>query len=1249
MKKILLAVWIILCGLLSKAQVVINEVTPDPGNYDGQGAEWTELYNPTASPVNIGKWILTDGEEIISIPAGIIIPAGGFYLIYNSNFFACNTCNWDASIATALTASNSLDIATCGCTNQTTGSGFAVTWDNGTAPSNQDRIILFKPDGSIADAIYYGSGARNAPTGSPILEADYAPGGALTQIGSNIYSGAINFDIPALTNSVWEFIGPNNVGCTTSFGRTADGGNTWFTDYFPTPVQTNTLMDYSITVNGLPITGTNLGGTVIINTCSPTTYLFSVAVPGYNKLYRDYDGDDGDAIDNTTNLPPFPNAEGGSPKGGSTINATGGVSLSNQNWTGATVTAGVTTLTYTSPVTSSSTLFTLKVKENTQGPINNPNESGFGGLVIGGNGQGAECYIEQKVQINFISAITAASFTCVNGLVTVATTPATGTGTMLFELMNGGTVLESNTTGKFFLPTGSPATTIRVTQPGTGCGGTITATGALCTATPVCPNPNGETINGGTTAVTACPGDVITLAVNGSSSINLTSDQTIDWYSGTTPAFNPYNNEGVYIGQSTITGTPPTPKTCTNLTPGDIAIIDVQASSNDRFSFVPLVPIAAGTQIIFTDNGWLSAGGFRSGEGTITYTVGAATLNAGTIVTVTDAAIAGVTVSPSGTVTRTGAFNLATAGDQLIAYCAGPPITALAAVHTNGASFDATAIDANTSALPIGLTIGSSVVAVGNTANTMFNCTGGTVTGSASQIASTVYAAGNWTNSGSLQSLPTCTYNVNFTTVNNFGYVVPESFCNQTTYLKGVVKPLAIGCSQTDATTITFQVNVVCPTSSIAGQSAVCSGTATTVPVTFANIGSCTQATISFSINGVAQAAQGPLSITGGQVNLTGITTAGVVTINSVTLSGGCSAGTCNVKTSGEHVITIRTNPPAPTVSTVNACIGDVMPIAVTGADVISWYSAAAGTISIGSGNPLYYTAVAPAGTVTLYIKSIDPDNGCESTLVPVTVNVFAPPLISVANVNCATGAVQMATGGANLEYKLLSKNGTGGDAIATTNTSGAFNLTGSSTATFSLTNTVTGCKDVINVDFISICGFALPLKFISFNGTKQNGGILLKWKVGAEETVKNYNIEYSYNGMDFYAAGQVNSLRGIESQYQYFDNRNITTGKIFYRIAAIEDNGKALRSTIQMIKFDILFDVTIAPNPFVDKLVISTTGGGEKLVKINNAVGQTLFNQKISLTVFEINTSQWAAGLYYLEVYDVNRNEYKILKVVKK
>jgi len=55
----------------------------------------------------------------------------------------------------------------------------------------------------------------------------------------------------------------------------------------------------------------------------------------------------------------------------------------------------------------------------------------------------------------------------------------------------------------------------------------------------------------------------------------------------------------------------------TSLAVGDIAIVHY-ASVGDAFSFVFLREVEAGTTVNFTDNGWLAAGGFRTGQGTVT-------------------------------------------------------------------------------------------------------------------------------------------------------------------------------------------------------------------------------------------------------------------------------------------------------------------------------------------------------------------------------------------------------------------------------------------------------------------------------------------------------------------------------------------------------------------------------------------------------------------------------------------------------
>ena len=66
------------------AQVVINEILPNPGSYY-DGAEFVELHNTTAAPVSIAGWVLTGteysgtcgGEDHQQFPAGATIPANG--------------------------------------------------------------------------------------------------------------------------------------------------------------------------------------------------------------------------------------------------------------------------------------------------------------------------------------------------------------------------------------------------------------------------------------------------------------------------------------------------------------------------------------------------------------------------------------------------------------------------------------------------------------------------------------------------------------------------------------------------------------------------------------------------------------------------------------------------------------------------------------------------------------------------------------------------------------------------------------------------------------------------------------------------------------------------------------------------------------------------------------------------------------------------------------------------------------------
>jgi len=180
----------------------------------------------------------------------------------------------------------------------------------------------------------------------------------------------------------------------------------------------------------------------------------------------------------------------------------------------------------------------------------------------------------------------------------------------------------------------------------------------------------------------------------------------------------------------------------TTLTAGDIAITGFNAHNTEQFTFVLLKNISTGTQINFTDNGWKSSGSFRANEGTIIWEADT-DLSCGTKVTISNTDnSAPISVHP-GLVSRLGSFNLAKAGDQIIAYQGtetNPNF--LYALNFNSAGWTE-ADDSNTSALPTSLIDGITAVAVGEAHGGNYECSAGINEGE-SLILISVSNSNNW-------------------------------------------------------------------------------------------------------------------------------------------------------------------------------------------------------------------------------------------------------------------------------------------------------------------------------------------------------------------------------------------------------------------------------------------------------------------------------------------------------------------------
>lgn len=134
---------------LSAQCIVINEILINAaGDCDGgcspSTSEFTELYNTCGTPVNIGCYVMSDGDFSVTIPANTVIPAYGFFVIGSAN--------------SPVPAEVDLNLATCNCVSGT---------NIGVYTNGNEQVVLYSNTGVLEDGIYWGSGQFPANVNGP--------------------------------------------------------------------------------------------------------------------------------------------------------------------------------------------------------------------------------------------------------------------------------------------------------------------------------------------------------------------------------------------------------------------------------------------------------------------------------------------------------------------------------------------------------------------------------------------------------------------------------------------------------------------------------------------------------------------------------------------------------------------------------------------------------------------------------------------------------------------------------------------------------------------------------------------------------------------------------------------------------------------------------------------------------------------------------------------------------------------------
>lgn len=165
-----------------------------------------------------------------------------------------------------------------------------------------------------------------------------------------------------------------------------------------------------------------------------------------------------------------------------------------------------------------------------------------------------------------------------------------------------------------------------------------------------------------------------------------------------------------------------------------------------------------------------------------------------------------------------------------------------------------------------------------------------------------------------------------------------------------------------------------------------------------------------------------------------------------------------------------------------------------------------------------------------------------------------------------------------------------------------------------------------------------LPVRFLNVRASLKNNDGLVQWKVANEVNVAHYEIEKSSNGVEFEIIGTAAAKR--VDAYEFADKK-LLLGNNYYRIKAVDNDGKTSYSDVVFLKQNIVaaFAISVLPNPAINDIKVQAynleTGNYSIRIIQNNGsvVKEQRFNNNSTFTTVTVPISIFAKGAYMLVI----------------
>jgi Secretion system C-terminal sorting domain len=150
----------------------------------------------------------------------------------------------------------------------------------------------------------------------------------------------------------------------------------------------------------------------------------------------------------------------------------------------------------------------------------------------------------------------------------------------------------------------------------------------------------------------------------------------------------------------------------------------------------------------------------------------------------------------------------------------------------------------------------------------------------------------------------------------------------------------------------------------------------------------------------------------------------------------------------------------------------------------------------------------------------------------------------------------------------------------------------------------------------LNIIAGTLPLHFTNTKAWIKNSGVQIEWTAENEINVKEYAIEKSSNGRLFTKIATLPASVNGNKNYVSLDATPFN-GNNYYRIKAIDNDGRFMYSVIMLVKISGDKKITVYPNPVKrgEPLQISLQNITANKIEIINTAGQIVYSNSSKLT----------------------------------